>query len=62
VAATRATAESPLSLVGARLLWSGLANSTEVLHQPVAVLRPLAATFLPRCRTPTRARRRKPGR
>lgn len=41
VAASRVQAVSPLSLVGATLLWAGLTSDPRVLHQPVPVLRPI---------------------
>ena len=41
MAANRVTAESPFSLAGALLLWSGLTSEIQCLHLPVPVLRPL---------------------
>lgn len=47
VAASSVTAESPLSVAGAALLWSGLASDTSLLHRPVPVLRPLRKIVVP---------------
>lgn len=38
--ATTITAESPLSIIAAAALWSGLATDTAILHQPTVVIRP----------------------
>lgn len=44
MAATQVTAESPFSLAGAVLLWSGLTSEIQSLHRSVPVLRPLPTT------------------